>query len=613
MQVSQLAELDTHAVIGGGKARSFSMSDSAEFFTVLSDTLYRDKKRAVVREVICNGWDAHVMNGCTDKHLEITLTDDEMIIKDFGPGISDDRIVPIYCVYGASTKVKDDAQTGGFGLGSKAPFAYTDHFTVVSCFDEKKIVYAISRGGTATEGKPEIRQMVAVPTQESGITVTIPLREKEDHVKFAGIIRSVVYQGGMKVRLNGQELATVNYEQARKRGYCAILNRNDELREAHVYLLYGTVLYPISTTDPSITVATNHANNLIGKGFKLVLIAPPNSVGVTPSRESLSYSEMTTQTILRLLKRASNEINSSITGAGKKVITRLGSKMTFDDAHFLTSRIHYGGVTNNELIQVDPRQIAAYLVRNNLEKIDASQRRKWIFSGLIKSNRDQRAALRDARYRNIDFGTMRQEQGHRQFVKFASRLGALNEAMIYSDHSEITRGTKRLKGLREAIESEGKFIRTLYLAPNRRELTSLIVGCKLDAMDRSNEFHMGLITGSKPSRDKLDRIRRLAEKFKFTIEEYDFEWQKPKVVRTKAPQETFHNLDDYVEDHRLVEATLTDPKFFIRASTHNDVMRLGINDYSARHMLKKLFPGAAIISMRRPRPIDFSVDLRAVK
>ena len=54
MQVTHLDTFNNHAIIGGGEARAFGMAQTAEFFTVLSDTLYSDKKRAVIREVVCN-------------------------------------------------------------------------------------------------------------------------------------------------------------------------------------------------------------------------------------------------------------------------------------------------------------------------------------------------------------------------------------------------------------------------------------------------------------------------------------------------------------------------------------------------------------------------------
>jgi hypothetical protein len=304
MQVSQIAELDTHVVIGGGAQRAFGMSDSAEFFTVLSDTLYRDKKRAVVREVVCNADDAHKMVGKTDLPIDIKLTSDELIIRDFGPGIHDDRIVPIYCVYGASTKVNDDGQTGGFGLGSKAPFAYSDHFTVTSCHEGFKTVYSISRGGADTDGKPAIRTMVRVPTTDTGITVSIPLEKKEDEGDFERIIRMVVRQGGIKANLNGCELDTWDYGNAAKIGFAAIASH--DLDESPVYVRYGAVLYPLSTEDPEIQKRVHSYRT--DAALRLILMAPPGSIGVTPSREALSYSARTIETVTRLLDRAERRL-----------------------------------------------------------------------------------------------------------------------------------------------------------------------------------------------------------------------------------------------------------------------------------------------------------------
>jgi hypothetical protein len=598
MQVSQLVELDTHAVIGGGKARSFSMSDSAEFFTVLSDTLYRDKKRAVVREVICNGWDAHIMNDCTDTYLEVTLTEDEIIFKDFGPGIADEKIVPIYCVYGASTKVRDANQTGGFGLGSKSPFAYSDHFTVTSCFEGMKRVYAISRGGTETEGRPEIREMVSVPTTETGITVTIPLRDKSDLPEFQQNIFSVAYQGGMKVKLNGRQLATLNYEPARKQGFCAIENVRAELRESYAYLLYGTVLYPITTTDARISEAALRAGNLVGNGYRLVLIAPPNSVGITPSRESLSYSELTTQTILRLLKRATKSLEASIPSAGKKIITRLAATMELDKAGD-------GTMQNMSMRQahqmpqtlVTPEQIAAYTIRCDFDRIPRATRRKWIYDGLAKKYPHMRATLRKARGAGVDFSVMTRQHAHTRFVRLAVKTGLLNGALIYDDNHSY-HGTSRLDSIRREL-GDGAIGKNIYVAPNRRELTSMIVGSKSDPTSRSRNLYLGLVVGQKPSRDLLDRLRTEAKTFGFTLDEYDWEFVKPKVVRKQKASEKFHAFVDYRDkDKTMVEPSLEAPKFFMRGYTYDGELRLGIDDHGARHILAEMYPELAVITTK---------------
>ena len=130
MQVTHEKDHITHAVIGGSQTIDFGISNSAEFFNILSSSLYTDQILAVVREVICNAWDAHIEAGMTHVPIKITTTQDEFIVQDFGHGIPKDKIGEIYGVYGKSSKKDNGEVTGGFGLGCKSPFAYTDHFEV---------------------------------------------------------------------------------------------------------------------------------------------------------------------------------------------------------------------------------------------------------------------------------------------------------------------------------------------------------------------------------------------------------------------------------------------------------------------------------------------------
>lgn len=319
MQVSHVSSENTHAVIGGGEARAFGMSESAEFFTVLSDTLYRDKKLAVVREIVCNAWDAHIASGNTDVPIEIEISQSEMTIRDFGPGIHDQKIGDIYCVYGNSTKKADKTQTGGFGLGSKAPFAYTDHFTVTSCHDGVKSVYAISRGGLETEGRPDFRKMVSVPTTESGVTVKIPLKEtslKVSHAsEFEKIVKRVVLQGGILATLNKEPLARIDYDKARDHGFLIADKSKYSLTEAPVYVLIGTVLYPVVSTDSKIENWVDEISSTLPRNYDIdssaILFAKPGTIGITPSRESLSFTEKSVRELQKLMKNYLQEISQN--------------------------------------------------------------------------------------------------------------------------------------------------------------------------------------------------------------------------------------------------------------------------------------------------------------
>ena len=315
MQVNQVTDHVTHAVIGGKKSAGFSISDSAEFFQILSSTLYTNQKLAVVREVLCNAWDAHIEAGCTDRPIEITLDDNSLIVRDYGKGIHDDNIVPIYCVYGESTKKCDGNQTGGFGLGCKAPFAYTDHFEVTSHHQGIRTIYKMSKSNAEAMGKPGVTPIVSFPTKESGLQVKIDVLNSDDTHAFEKYIKRVVLNGEIKATLNGVELERLTFSDAPHK--FVITNRSGLIDGDHQFMLrYGNVIYPIPRHDEyygQLNALANHLNSLRTHSYhyksdinrwKIILLAEPDTISVTPSRESLSMQDHTISTISKLMSQA---------------------------------------------------------------------------------------------------------------------------------------------------------------------------------------------------------------------------------------------------------------------------------------------------------------------
>ena len=309
MKVAHQTDYDTHAVIGGSEAKAFAISQTAEFFTVLSNTLYSNKPLAVVREVLCNAWDSHIASGVTHIPVNITIDADSMTIRDYGAGIHPDLMHQIYCVYGASTKENDGLQTGGFGLGSKAPFAYSDHFTVTTHHKGIKTVYAISRGSGAAKGTPEMRAMVQVPTLEQGIEVKIPIVKTSDVSMFKEIIRNIASYGEMNVVLNKEHIPIIPISTAEQNVFlCKTLpyTTNDL-----VHVRYGNVIYPVPDhADYSVDMhkIITSITAIVGdryyrdNSWYLIIQAPPHSISVTPSRESLSMTDTSVNTLRGIFK-----------------------------------------------------------------------------------------------------------------------------------------------------------------------------------------------------------------------------------------------------------------------------------------------------------------------
>lgn len=169
---------NTEAILGNaGSTSKFKIAASAKAFKVLSSGLYKNKIRAIVRELSCNAVDAHKLNGSTDA-FEIkapTQLDPRFIIRDFGPGLNEEDVTNLYSTYFASTKSSSNDFIGALGLGSKSPFSYTDTFTVVSYNG------GMVQGFTAMldGGEPALRKVFEEPMKEgekNGIEITVPVK-----------------------------------------------------------------------------------------------------------------------------------------------------------------------------------------------------------------------------------------------------------------------------------------------------------------------------------------------------------------------------------------------------------------------------------------------------
>lgn len=115
--------------------QSFAIGDLAVIMEILRGKMYSNPIRTIVQEISSNARDAHreVNRRVVPIHIKLpSRMDMNFSVRDFGPGITPDRMANIFLRYGCSTKRSSDFQTGGFGLGAKSPFAYSDTFCIES-------------------------------------------------------------------------------------------------------------------------------------------------------------------------------------------------------------------------------------------------------------------------------------------------------------------------------------------------------------------------------------------------------------------------------------------------------------------------------------------------
>ena len=168
-----------------GDPQQFTIKTSAMMFEMLSSRIYTDQIRAVIRELSCNAYDAHVMSGKVEVPFILTLPttfDPSFKIRDFGPGMSHDDIMYLYCTYGASNKNERNDAIGAFGLGSKSPFAYflkngkTGGFAVISYQNGTARTYT----AFIDKGFPKVAlQSEAETTEPDGLEVLFPVEQQD--------------------------------------------------------------------------------------------------------------------------------------------------------------------------------------------------------------------------------------------------------------------------------------------------------------------------------------------------------------------------------------------------------------------------------------------------
>lgn len=304
----------THAVLGKGQTIDFQASTSAQVLFLLSTGLYKYPRLAAAREIICNGWDAHIKSGIRDQPMAITINESGMLsVRDYGTGIPHELIGPIYCTAGDSTKVESDDETGGFGLGSKAPFAYKDHFTVISYNGGVRTMYAMAMSDSQSMGKPTAKVLHSSPTTETGIDVRVQLKP-EDIDSFEKIIRRVVYLGDINATFNGEPMSVCGMDAAGTD--VSILRKKydgDMYINLQLGVRYGAVVYPLEIGDDFraefVSLIDTIKRRFGGLGNSmLVLRAKPNSISMVPSREALLYNPRTTKTVIELLTMAQDRL-----------------------------------------------------------------------------------------------------------------------------------------------------------------------------------------------------------------------------------------------------------------------------------------------------------------
>jgi len=299
---------------------SFGIGDAGVILEILRTKIYKNPILAICREITCNARDAHREVGTPNKPIEIHLPhhwSTNLIIKDYGPGISPDRMENIFVNFGSSTKRLDNVQTGGFGLGAKTPFAYSDIFTIRTVFNGVKYVYS------AYIDESKVGKMTLLhqdKTDEPNSTaIEIPVL-KNDYETFAKQIVNVTQHWDVKPNIHGDtipawKLYTYNYS-----------GDGWKYPQPEKYIYYYNSPKPLAIVDGipysidpynGISQANDQQKTVLNIGFHIWFNV--GELSLAASRDNIHYDDNTQKIILErangIIKDLNNIISNEIENA----------------------------------------------------------------------------------------------------------------------------------------------------------------------------------------------------------------------------------------------------------------------------------------------------------
>ena len=291
----------------GMEEKLFSIGNAAIIFDILRNKMYSDPIRTICREISCNALDAHREVGKSDIPIEITLPnhfEKFYKIKDYGPGISPDRVENIYIKYANSTKRDTNDLIGSFGIGSKSPFSYTDSFSInttvngikysYSCFiDETKIGKLICMNSESTQEQNSTEIIIPVKSQDFSKFI-----QDTEYVCRHWPVKPIIHGGKIDFEKHDFYLQGNDYALAKGNNY------NHELK-----LIVDGIEYPCDINQLGVSSQNSLMRNVSGVFF---LYFKTGEISLSATREAVHLDKDTKNKIAEKLNIVSKEIKNDI-------------------------------------------------------------------------------------------------------------------------------------------------------------------------------------------------------------------------------------------------------------------------------------------------------------
>jgi hypothetical protein len=306
--------LDSNGVVlessGQFTESEFTIGDPRLILEYLRKSVYSNPKRVLVQELMSNAKDAHKEVGKENTPIVVNIPTRFNLnwsVTDYGPGISPTRMKEVFIQFGVSTKrgvgqhATDDGSQliGGFGIGSKSPWAYTDSFTIITKAQEGNEI--VERTYIAIIGEDRRNKLmefdgsrrVCEANESTGTTITVPVKIEDIHY-FNQYTVEVSQYWNVRPDLKNSAIDYATNDVIFEGTNWQILKKSVIYDQNKVVALVGQIPYIVNLN--SLNNFPANLRNMFAAN--IIMEFGIGELSVALSRENLQYDEKTQKAIL---------------------------------------------------------------------------------------------------------------------------------------------------------------------------------------------------------------------------------------------------------------------------------------------------------------------------
>jgi len=314
---------------------TFGISDVTVVMEILRSKLYSNPIKVLVQEYMSNARDAHRELGKDNVPIEVTLPTEmhpQFEVRDFGPGITPSRMKDVFIKYAASTKRDSNNQTGGFGLGSKSGWSYSDIFNVITITNENgpNVMRTYSCVIDETRCGKLIKLCDDVITDEPcGTKIIVPAR-KENFAQF----RKFAIQTGsfwtIRPTIHGETFTTIkSITGGANWKYFDTATLPEEFCLDRSFVVYDGIPYPLKIDTLVDSIPSNAIKVLNHACFGLYFGI--GEISISANREEIHYTEKTRKILANRVCEMIDEIASKFSVTLEKEETFVDALIKFNE------------------------------------------------------------------------------------------------------------------------------------------------------------------------------------------------------------------------------------------------------------------------------------------